>query len=218
MNASDKARRTIVRNCKYQPIARVVQHDEAKLVISKFLRSGEEDVGVLTERAQNLRDRLADSDFDRDLYDHNADYIDRVAEVFPDIELPKAAFSVPGQAPALNMNGVRVNTEIQFRLRRLTKTNKIRIGACMFRYAKGKALPQAIGEWQSAFLFGYLSITNPEEATQPERKLCITLDGYAGIVYPAPGDSVRRFQNMEAACKTIADGWDKIEPPPGAVL
>src|SRR6266700_3165515 len=79
MAASEQAKRTIVRKCKYQAIARVVQHDEAKAAVSQFMRGGEGDIGALTDKAQSLRDRLADDDFDRDLYDHNADYIDRFA-------------------------------------------------------------------------------------------------------------------------------------------
>src|SRR6202047_3935185 len=97
MAASDVRRRSIVRGCKYQPIARLVQHDEAKSTISKFLRDGDGDTATLTEKAQTLRNRMADSDFDRDLLDHNADYIDRFAKVFPDLTLPNVEFHPPGK-------------------------------------------------------------------------------------------------------------------------
>lgn len=40
MAASETRQRTIVRDCKYQPIGRVVQHNEAKASIGIFLRSG----------------------------------------------------------------------------------------------------------------------------------------------------------------------------------
>ena len=96
MAASETARRTIVRDSKYQPIARVVQHDEARTIVAKFMRGGEADLGWLTGEAQRLRDRLADTDFDRDLFDHNADYIDRFATVWPKLDLPKAGSARPG--------------------------------------------------------------------------------------------------------------------------
>src|ERR1019366_6730326 len=35
---------------------------------------------------------------------------------------------------------------------------------------------------------------------------------------PAPSDSVSRFREMEAACATIAERWQNIEPPAGAIL
>lgn len=218
MAASERAGRTIVRNCKYQPIARVVQHDEAKIVVAKFIREGSHDPHDLLQRAQHIRNRIADSDFERDLYDHNADYIARFAEVFEELELPDVELLSGGGPSPLFLNGVKVNTEIHWRLRRITRTNKVRVGASMLRYAKGKALSPDVAEWQSAFLFGYLNKIGVEDAAEPEHRLCITVDAYSGICYPAPTDSIRRFQNMEAACESIAERWPVIKPPSNAVL
>ena len=215
MAASEQAKRTIIRNCKYQKIARVVQHDEAKLAVSRFLRDG--DHAKMQQAAQNLRERLADSDFDRDLFDHNADYIDRFAKVYQILALPDAEILAPGKPSATKLNGVKVNVQILFRLRRITRTNKVRVGVGALRYAKGKALSPRVGEWQSAFLFGYLSQIGMEDA-DPERSLCVTVDAYAGVCHSAPTDSIRRFHNMEAACATISERWPNIPPPPNAVL
>ena len=218
MAASETAKRTVVRGCKYQPIARVVQHDEAKLAVARFIRSGHSDIAVLGHEAQTLRDRMADSEFDRDVLDHNADYIDRFASVASSLVLPSADLLVPGKAHAIELNGVRIPVEIHFRLRRVTQTNRVRVGAAMLRYAKGKALAPAVGEWQSAFLLGYLNLTEPDDSVEPERKLCLTIDAYSGVSHSAPSDSVRRFQNMKAACATIAERWPAIAPPLGAVI
>jgi hypothetical protein len=95
MAASEQARRTIIRGCKYQPIARVVQHDEAKLAVSKFIRSGLTDIATLQSEAQRLRDRMADSEFDRDVLDHNVDYIERFAQVSSKLDLPNAEILPP---------------------------------------------------------------------------------------------------------------------------
>jgi hypothetical protein len=100
MAASEQARRTIVRASKYQPIVRLVQHDEAKQAVGKFIRSGTSDVAALKAAAQRLRDRMADSDFDRDVLDHNADYIDRFAGVASKLELPKAEILAAGPKQA----------------------------------------------------------------------------------------------------------------------
>jgi hypothetical protein len=218
MAASERGRRTIVRGCKYQPIARLVQHDEAKSTVSKFLRDGDGNTATLTDRAQILRNRMADSDFDRDLLDHNADYIDRFAEVFPDLALPNVEFHPPGKAPPIELNGVTVTTEMQFRLRRLTKTNKIRVGGAAFRYAKGKTLSPEVANWQSAFMLGYLHQTGTEPEAEAEAQLCLTIDAAGGVCHPAPTDAVSRFNNMEAACATIAEWWPNITAPDGAVF
>jgi hypothetical protein len=218
MAASDVRRRSIVRGCKYQPIARIVQHDEAKSTISKFLRDGDGNTATLTEKAEVLRNRMADSDFDRDLLDHNADYIDRFAKVFPDLALPNVEFHPPGKAHPIELNGVKVTTEMQFRLRRLTKTNKIRVGGAAFRYAKGKSLPTEVAHWQSAFMLGYLHQTVTEPEAEAEGKLCLTIDAGGGVCHSAPSDAVSRFNNMEAACATISEWWPNIAAPEGAVI
>ncbi|HEY5081088.1 MAG TPA: hypothetical protein VII91_04050 [Bauldia sp.] len=219
MAASEQARRTIVRGCKYQPRARVIQHDEAKLAVGKYIRTGGGVVAPLKAAAQELRNRMADGDFDRDLFDHNADYIDRFAKVAPTFTLPEGERLAPGQSPALLLHGVKVNTELAFRLRRLTKTNKVRTGAGILRYAKGKALSEAVALWQAAFLVGYLrSLLPPHDKVEVELALRLAVDAYSGIAHPAPTDSVRRFNNIEAACASIRERWPNIEPPPGAVL
>lgn len=101
MAGSERAKRRIARDCKYQPIARVVQHDEAKLAVSKHIRDSKPGTVELLAQAQALRDRMADSTFDRDLFDHNADYIARFAEVCDALKLPEAERLIPGKVPAL---------------------------------------------------------------------------------------------------------------------
>ncbi len=217
MAASEVAGRTIVRDSKYQAIGRVIQHSEARSTASRFIRSSDQDTSVLYNEAQRLRERLADSQFDRDLYDHNADYLDRFAEVWPSVLLPVAERAAPGPVPWISLSGVRVTIDLHVRLRRLTKTNKIRVGGVMLRYAKGKALSSKAAQWQSAFLYGYLLRTGTDPDKEPEHKLCITLDAYAGICHQAPTASVTWFKNMEATCASIAERWPNIQPPPGAI-
>lgn len=218
MAASETARRTIIRGCKYQPIARVVQHDEARTAISHFVCAGGSDPAALATRARLLRERMTDDDFERDVLDHNADYLDRFASVVGKVALPDAERMVPGRRSAIELNGLKVTVDLHFRFRRLTKTNKVRIGGGMLRYAKGRALPDETGAWQSAFLHGYLDAARLDTSETVEPKLCVTLDAYAGTCHLAPSDAVRRFKNIEAACASIAERWSNIQPPPNAVL
>jgi hypothetical protein len=216
MAATEQTKRTIVRGCKYQPIARLVQHDEAKVAVAKFIKSGGVKLDALKSVSEKLRSRMADSPFDRDLFDHNADYIDRFAKIYFQLEMPKAEILDPGPKAALTINGLKITNEIHFRLRRVARTNKIRTGAGGLRYAKGKPLGQAVGEWQSAILLGFLRAL-AADGEEPEDKLCLTLDAYAGILYQAPTDAVSRFNNAKAACASIAERWPNISPPPDAI-
>jgi hypothetical protein len=218
MASSEVARRGIIRGCKYQPIARIVQHDEAKQAVGRYIRVGKSDPSVLTEEAQKLRDRMVDSVFDRDVLDHNADYIDRFAKVSDKVVLPKADISAPGAKLQIQLRTVKLTAELQFRLRRVTKTNKIRLGAGTLRYAKGTPLKQSVGEWQSAILFGLISLIQGEDEEEAEQKLCVTIDAFSGACFQAPSDATRRFNNAEAACATIAEQWDNINPPENSVI
>lgn len=217
MAASDQRRRSIIRECKYQPIARIVQHDEAKRAISDFL-CGDGDLTALTAKAQALRDRLTDDDFERDVLDYNADYIASFVAAYPKVELPAADMLHPGSTVTMVISDVKVRPEIHFRLRRLTKTNKIRVGAGMLRYSKGKALALPNGEWQSALLLGYLREKGFKDGAEPEGKLCITLDAVTGACHPAPSNSIKRFNDIKAACQTIAELWPNIPAPLNAIL
>jgi len=51
----------------------------------------------LIEEAQGLRDMVADDDFDREVLDNNADYVERFAEVVPTLILPAADLIAPGR-------------------------------------------------------------------------------------------------------------------------
>ncbi|MFY7761197.1 hypothetical protein [Aquidulcibacter sp.] len=219
MAATEMGRRTILTACKYQAIARVVQHDAAKMAISRFFRSENPLITDLASEAQRLRNQMADSDFDRDVADHNADYIDQFATVAHLVEVPSdAEFIDPGQYQRMDIGGVKVGIDIQFRLRRVTKANKIKLGAAAFRYAKGKPLKPEIGNWQSALLLSYLGETAVEVDAAPESKICLTIDMFSGRAHPAPSDSVTRFKNMQAACVAISERWENIKPPANAVF
>jgi hypothetical protein len=218
MAASETAKRTIVRDSKFQSRARVLQHDEARSAISKFIREGSQDIGWLQAQVNRLRDRLSDSPFERDALDHNADYIERFAEVLSAMPPLPGTPIAAGAAPPITLNGVRVTMDLHIRLRRMTRTNKAKVGGVMLRYAKGETLPDLVGEWQSAFLFGYLRATGEASEGEPDQQLCVTLDAYRGTWHAAPTNSVSRFNNMKSACASIAERWPNVPPPPNAVF
>jgi hypothetical protein len=219
MAASEQARRTIVQTCKYRAIARVVQHNEAKAVVSDHILDGTEGVDGLKAKAEQIRKKLADDDFEADVNDHNADYIERFAENVAKMELPKADRSATRQLAPLMLHGVRVTFYPQLMLQRvIAKTNKIKIGALMLRYAKGKPLAPPVGAYQSAAIFGYVRTLEEAAKVEAERGLCITLDAYSCLPYEAPTNSIYLFKEMTAACETIFERWPAIKPPKNAVF
>lgn len=219
MAASDRRKRTLIRDCKYKSLARQFQHQEAKAGIRQYLNAGEMDeVESIEALAEELRARTAFEQFERDLFDYNADYLDRFAKTFDPNGLPAEMAAGP-KYPAIDLNGVRVTFDVPVTFRRTMKgSNRVRFGGMTLRYEKGKALPEDVGLWQSALLFGYLSNHVDFNGAEPEQKLCTTLDVWTGKHTAAPGDSITRFRNAEAACATIAEQWPNIPPPENAQL
>ena len=218
MAASEQAKRSIAQSCKYRPIARVIQHHEAQLVIANSIRAGSPDKDKLLERAEFIRNKIADDDFEAAVNDHNAGYVERFAAVVAELQLPDADILPFTEFAPLDVNGVSLRLRPHLRLRRLTRTNKTKSGALMLRYAKGKALPPAVAAWQSAGIFGFLRAIQEDEAAEADKALCITLDAYQAATYEAPGNAVYLFNEMKAACAAIAERWPAIKPPKNAVL
>lgn len=218
MAGSERKKRAILIGCKYRPIAKLLQHKEARIVVASALRHGEKSPKNLKDKADAVRAKLATDDFDALTNEANADYIKRFSEVVEEIELPDAE-TLPGKVfPPFPVLGVKVRFSPNLLFRRLTKTNKLRIGALMLRYAKGKALSPATGDYQSALIFGLLGDVKDEEAAEPEKELCVTFDVTSGTLYVAPGKAVTMYANTKAACQSIAEQWPNLPPPPSAVL
>jgi len=219
MAASERKRRTIIEACKYRRIARVHQHKEAPVAIAHALRHGTATAEGLKERADMIRAKIATDDFDAFTNETNADYVEAFSNVVASVKLPDAEI-LPGTLfPDFDIRGTKIRFAPHLMFRRLVKrTNKLHRGALMLRYAKGKPLPAEIGGYQSAAAFGLLGIVKDEEMGVPEKGLCITLCAVSGKPYSAPSNSVSIFANMRAACEAIAERWQNIKPPKGAIL
>lgn len=218
MAASERRRRSIIEGCKYRPLVRLLQHKVATVTISNSLQSGPPDPKALKEKANFIRNKMAADDFEALTNEANADYIQKFAEVSASLKLPSAEILPGNSFPPIKVNGVKVKFSPQLLLQRIDKTNKPRRGAFMLRYAKGQPLNPDVGGYQSAAAFGLLKEYLAEEGTEPDKGICVTLDAFAGLLYPAPGKSISMFADMKAACATIAERWPNIPPPKGAII
>lgn len=219
MGASERARHTFIRDCKYPKMSRAIQHERAKTFITNSLRGGTLGPDQLRRERRRLLDMMADSDFERTTLDVNGDYLAAYADVFSMDTFPRTAdICEPPQNFKVTINGVRLNPDIRFGVERVTRTNRTRTGLGTFRYAKNKPVDAEVAHYQSSIMFGCRKMVDGEDQTAAEEKLCLTLDCTTGRFIPAPTDATRRFQNIEAACATIAERWENIEPPEGAVL
>lgn len=219
MAGSERKRRSIVEGCKYRAIARVLQHKDARAAIGLSLLSGSPDPEALRIKAEAIRNKLADDDFDVATNRANADYVKRFAQVCDALELPNGEL-LPGKTfPGISYHSVRIAFAPNLILmRKNSRTNTVHRGALMLRYAKGQALADEVGAYQSAAIFGLLSEMGELDNDRIDKSLCLTLDAHTGKLHSAPGNALTRWQNIKAACQTIAERWPNIPPPAGAIL
>ena len=64
----------------------------------------------------------------------------------------------------------------------------------------------------------YLRADPVNDGVDAEKKLCVVVDVYSGVVRQAPTNAVYLYNEMDAACASIAERWPAIQPPAGAVL
>ncbi|OYX96772.1 MAG: hypothetical protein B7X90_08670 [Novosphingobium sp. 17-62-19] len=220
MAASEQTRRSILKSCKYMSRARVIQHNDAKESIARYVSSPDSTVADLEARMEILRNGLQGSDFDNEVAEHNADYIERFLENPPALPARVQEVSLAGKMPSLDINGFHLTFSPNLILRRVNMRNTPKIGVAFFRYAKNKVLSGDVADWQGAISFGYLDTKVKQGAgdVDPEKEMCVAIDMWTGKVHTAPSNAVYRFNEIKAACAGIVERWGQIQPPDGAVL
>ena len=220
MAASEQARRSILRSCKYMPRARVIQHQDAKESIAKHLSSAEFGADQLQARMEILRNGLHGSEFDNEVAEHNADYIERFLEHLPSLPARVQEVTAAGKMPSLEIHDLHLSFSPDLLLRRVNIRNTPKLGVAFFRYAKNKALSDDVACWQGAIAFGYLDTKVKQGLgdVDPEKEMCVAIDMWTGKVHPAPTNAVYRFNEVRAACAGIAERWGQIQPPEGAII
>lgn len=220
MAASHQVRRTLLRNSKFQPIIKVTQHNHAKAAIVNWLAE-RRPLDELRETVARMRDSHfgPSEEFASETNQHNCDYIDSFIEIADAFELPDAELTAQPAPSKIAINGTTIRFTPQMLMMRVTRANTVKIGALFLRYAKNQELPQAAGIHQSAFTYGYLRDNPFEQDAKPEHAMCLTLDCVSGRAYEAPSDkAVYLFKEMAAECASIAERWNAIQPPEGAVF
>ncbi len=218
MNASNQARRGIVQKAKFKSLGRVFQHQIARKTISDHILDGNPFPGDLASKATDIRNMLADSEFESLLYGYNADFVEAFVAACPQLDLSSFDVVAPVKLEHPTFNGTVVKFKPSLLTSRKTKANTQKIGGIMYRYAKATPVEKEVAEFQTAFIYGYFATWPFIEEAKPEDKLCIVFDAVSGETHTAPSKAIYKFNEMKAVCGDIAEKWENVKPPPGAVL
>lgn len=218
MAASDVAKRTVIQKCKFRPLARLVQHKEARASIGHWMRQGAGDSDALTAEAARIRRKIADTDFEAEVNEHNAGYVEAFRDICDQLAIPACDMEALAGKVSINMNGLDVRYAPDLILKNTNRNNVAKIGAMFLLYSKGKSASTEEALYLSALSYGYLEDAPINNGCESDKALCISVCAYSGTVHPAPGNSKRRFSNMMAAGATISDLWPAIPAPKNARL
>lgn len=218
MAASNQVRRSIVQKCRYQTLSRVLQHQIARRTISEHLLGGNPLPGSLPAQAQTIRERLADTDFEISVNQHNGDFVEAFANNCAGFDISGFQLMSPVSFNNPVYNGTVVRFAPSLLTHRTTKANTQKIGAVMYRYSKGKPVAKEIAEWQAAFMYGFLAENPFIEEAKPEASLCIVWCAVSGIQFTTPAKPIYKFNEMKAVCSDIAERWENVPPPSGAKI
>lgn len=218
MAASDQARRTILRNCKYASIARYMQHKIAKKTLASHIEEGNPLPGDLSDKAEQIRHMLADTDFEQQTFDQNADYVDAFGKASHSFDLSGITLNATEQTFDKGFNGTLVKSRPDLLTSRTTQANTQKIGGGMFRFSKSGAVSADVAEFQAAFMFGYFGEHPFIEEAKPEAALSFVLCANSGSTYTTPNKPIYKYNEMKAVCSDIAEKWDNVEPPSGAAF
>jgi hypothetical protein len=218
MAASEQGKRTIAVSCKYQPIARLIQYNDAKAILSNYIRSENRKLDDLKEKLEVLKNKICDGHFSQEVLDHNVDCVSRFIALHGEFDFKDYSYERSVKFPNYELNGMPVSVNPDVLISRTNRQNKEKIGALMIRYSRGKPLDTEIGAYQSAFLYEYFRQPDFHRHGEAEKQLCITLDAYTAVGHEAPGNATYLFKEMAATCASLAERWPNIKPPKGAVL
>ncbi len=218
MAASNQARRTIVRGCKYVSLARYFQHTIAKKTLSDHLEDGNPLPGDLPEKAEQIRNMLADSEFDQRIFDQNADFVLAFSDASDSFDLSGFTLTSSSESFDQSFNGTKVKFRPDMLTSRTTKANTQKIGGLMFRYSKSGAVSDEVAGYQTAFMYGYFGERPFIEEAKPEGALTLVLCANSGKTHPSPSKPIYTYNEMKAVCGDIAEKWENVDPPSGAVF
>lgn len=224
MAAEDGPRETMLRDMRYERLARSLVYRHVRRAISSFLASPTRDRVILARCREALEHEktLAASPQQRE----NITYELRALEAFEKslnaLQLAGLNFELTRPAPPLVIEGVAISVQptAHIRVRRPRGTDLV--GAVLVDIAKGiePKTPEAQyrltnGMRHAAMLVHQYTVRDlAADDAKPSQEHCIVFHAHRQERICAPDNYRKALRNMEAVCRGVARGWHNITPPP----
>lgn len=213
--ASPTRRQAIIRNAKFSPTFLVIRYSAAKSAICDYLDDDTRSPRILAS-AEHEQIELSKSGGTAHAMNDaalSAEAINSFRQMISPNFLKGITFTRnTNNLPKLDISGVDVSVNLDLVSHR---TAKGLVGGVMLQTSKAVASKG----WREdhskcvASLVWMLSNKHLNALGKVDRKLCLSIDVFAGKTTPAPNHYKRILSNIEASCAEIAMFWPHISPP-----
>lgn len=223
MAADDGPRETLLRNMKYERLARSLTYRKLWLAVTSYIVSPTRDRRILASCRQDLEDSKAITTEPQAL--ENIKYEIRALDAFERslnmLELSGINLKRAPQASPLMIEGVRVNVRPTAHIEVARPRGAKLFGAMLIDVAKG-IIPKTDeasarltnGMTHSAILLHqHVTQAFEFEDGKPSLEHSIVFHTHRQERVCAPSAYRKMLRNIEAVCRNIARGWDGIKAP-----
>jgi hypothetical protein len=207
MVATPRRRRRLIIDQIRPQTARVINYNDARHVIARFLCDPERSAKKLLEIASTLRDRAA-----QDPEEHGSQCMiasARALEAFAPFServRPNGVVVVAGprQGADVYLSGVRIVVAPDVSL--LERGTECRIGAIKLHFSRSAPLSHEALQYAATLVYKCLS----DSGDSPTKSRCFNVDIFSQGIEIVPRAVKDRIKNLEAACEEIAERWPSL--------
>lgn len=224
MAADDGPRETLLRNMKFERIARTLTYRRLYQAVASYLASPTRDRRILERCRQSIKDELTKATNPTTI--DNLAYELRALETFERslnaMDIGSVTLEHVGHATPLTMEGVKISVRPTVHIRAHRPRGADLLGALVVDLAKG-AVPKtddAQARLTAAMTNSAVLVNQYVEAVfegadgKPSRDHSVVFHTHRQQWVFAPTNYRSMLRNIEAVCRNIARSWAGIVPPP----
>ncbi|MDO8249362.1 MAG: hypothetical protein Q7T78_06535 [Rhodoferax sp.] len=203
LTASPARRRRIVEDQINPKPFIAARYNDAREYIVRYI-SGEATEQDLTNKSQELRSKVYESDFTTQDKNLSADAIDDFLEIADLTSTDKYKLEKVNatKQSLLNISGVSISVRPDIYIK---NDNNETVGAIKLHFPKSNPLNTPAGEYVATGLRVFLEEQGDSKLI--DHKLCSVIDIPSGNMISAPKASKKRMQDIAAGCEEIDARW-----------
>ena len=208
MLASAGQRETILREQKYPSDFRVIYYDEANRAILRFLLDPDRDPEILRQAEQRIRAVTGVDRNEAQRLNANADAVAAFTACYQEITFDELVATRGPQDSSILIEGVTVNVRPEVLLTGQYRSSASS-GAVKIYLSRNSALGEEGAAAAGAVVHMYIEGRAPTAHVCLPRH-CTVVDVFGRACYAAPRAVTRRRNEIQAACREIAQRWPTI--------